>query len=146
MGGGDEIDIVAPNLLEFEHHLRQFLILTFLSFPLMGNRPVLTEDASKVAVREEDCPRPMLAYQRYFFAKVGMSAEGNHLHGSPAEPFFPFFPIDSTTAGAEVAILEEGIGLIYPSSQLSLFLQFLIGWDPLFFFFGEGERGRMGEE
>jgi hypothetical protein len=63
MGRGNEVDIMAADLLELKHHLRQFLILTFLSSSFMGNGPVLTEDTSKVTVREEDSPRPMLTHQ-----------------------------------------------------------------------------------
>jgi hypothetical protein len=54
---------MAANLLEFEHHLRQFLILTFLSSSFMGDRPVLAEDTSKVAVGEEDGSGSMLTHQ-----------------------------------------------------------------------------------
>jgi hypothetical protein len=63
MGRGDEVDIMAANLLEFEHHLRQFFIFIFLSSSFMGNRPILTEDTSKVTVGEEDSPGPVLTHQ-----------------------------------------------------------------------------------
>ncbi len=63
MGGRDQIDIVAPNLLQVEHHLRQVFILDFPSSSFMGDGPVLAEDAAQVAVGEEDGTRAMLSDQ-----------------------------------------------------------------------------------
>jgi hypothetical protein len=77
---------------------------------------------------------------------MGMDAEGDNLHGSPAEPSLPLFSIDPTSPGTELAILKEGISLLYLLSQLALFLQFFISGDPIFFFFGCSRRGGRGEE
>jgi hypothetical protein len=75
-----------------------------------------------------------------------MGAEGDHLHRSPAEPSLTLLPVHSATPGTEVTILEEGVGLLNPLDQAPLFLQFLISWDPLFFFLGYGWRGGRGQD
>jgi hypothetical protein len=62
MGRRNEVDVVAPDLLEFEHHLRQFLILAFFALAFMRDRPILAEDTAKVAVGEEDGPGTMLTH------------------------------------------------------------------------------------
>jgi hypothetical protein len=75
-----------------------------------------------------------------------MGAEGDHLRRSSAEPSFPFFPIDPTTPGTEVTILEEGVSVLNPLFKFTLSLQLFIGGHPWFFFFGDCERGGRGEE
>jgi hypothetical protein len=135
MSRGNEVDIMAANLLEFKHHLRQFLIFIFLSSPLMGNRPILAEDTSKVAVGEEDGSGSMLTHQRYFLSKMGMGAESDNLHGGPAEPFLTLLPVHSATPGTEVTTLEEGVGLVNPLFKFTLSLQLFISGNPWFFFF-----------
>jgi len=62
MGRSDEVDIVAPNLLEFEHHLRQFFVFAFVASTFERDRPILAEETSEVAIREEDGARAILAY------------------------------------------------------------------------------------
>jgi hypothetical protein len=69
---------------------------------------------------------------------MGMGAEGDNLHGGPAKPLLTLLPIHAAMPGTEVTILKEGVGLLNPLGQLPLFLQFLISWDPLFFFLGYG--------
>jgi hypothetical protein len=63
MGRRDEVDIVAPYLLEFEHHLCQLFVLAFFPLAFMRDRPILAEDTSKVTVGEKDGPGAMLPYQ-----------------------------------------------------------------------------------
>ena len=62
MGGCDKVDIMAANLLQFEHHLCQFFIFTFVSPSLMRDGPVLAKDAAKIAIGEKDRSRSILAY------------------------------------------------------------------------------------
>jgi hypothetical protein len=130
MSRGYKVDIMAANLLEFEHHLRQFLVFTFLSSPFMGDWPVLTEDTSKVTVGEEDGTGPMLTHQWYFFTKMRMGAENDNLEWSPAEPSVTSFPIDPTTPGTEVTILKERVSLLNPLFKFTLSLQLFIGGHP----------------
>jgi hypothetical protein len=77
MGGRYEVDVMATYLLKMEHHIPQVFILDFLSSTLMGDGPVLAENASKAAVGEEDGARPVLAHYRHLFTKMGVIAE-NH--------------------------------------------------------------------
>jgi hypothetical protein len=107
----------------------------------MGDGPVLAEDTTEVAVREEDGAGAILAHQGYLFAKMGGSAEDDELHRSPAEPFSTLFPVYSATPRTELAILKHGIGLLDPLGQFALFLQLFISWNPRFFFFRCGRRG-----
>jgi len=72
---------------------------------------------------------------------MGGGAEDDELHGSPAKPSLTLISVHPAAPGAELTILKKGIGLLNPPGQLPFFLQFLIGWDPLFFFFGDGMRG-----
>jgi hypothetical protein len=132
---------MAADLLEFDHHVCQFLILAFLSSSFMGDGPVLAEDTTEVAVREEDGAGAILAHQGYLFAKMGGSAEDDELHRSPAETFFTLFPVYSATPRTELAILKRGIGLLDPLGQFALFLQLFISGDPRFFLFWYGMEG-----
>jgi hypothetical protein len=108
---------MTANLLELDHHFSQVFILNFLSSPLMGNGPVLTEDTSEITVGEEDRARPIIAHYRSLFAKMGVSAENDGLKWSPAEAFFSLFPIHPTPPGTELAVLEDGISLLDPLSK-----------------------------
>jgi hypothetical protein len=54
---------MAAHLLQMEHGFCQVFIPYFPSSALMGNGPVLTEDAAKIAVREKNGARAMLTDQ-----------------------------------------------------------------------------------
>ena len=54
MGWGNQVDVMAAHLLEAEHHVCQVFILKFLSSSLVGDWPVLAEDAAEVAVGKKD--------------------------------------------------------------------------------------------
>jgi hypothetical protein len=88
----------------------------------VGDGPVLAEDTTKIAVGEEDRARPIISNQRHLFTKMGMKAENHRSEWSSAEPFFPFFPIHPTPPGTELTMLEDGVSLLDPLSQLTLFL------------------------
>jgi hypothetical protein len=62
MGRCDEVNVMASNLLEFDHHLRQFFVFAFFASSFKRDRPILAEDTSKVAVGEEDSPGAMLTH------------------------------------------------------------------------------------
>ena len=112
----------------------------------MGDGPVLAEDTPEITVGEENGARPMLAHQRYLFAKMGMGAENHGFDWCPAKPLFALLPIHSTLAGAELAILEDRVGLLDSLSQLTLSLQFLIGRMPLLSLFLCGIEGDRRDE
>ena len=121
---------MAADLLEVDHCVCQVFILHFLSFSLMGDGPVLAEDTAEITVREKNGARPVFANQGYLFAKMGVSTENHGFDRSPAEPPFAPLPIYPTLTGTELALLENGVGLLDPLSKLTLSLQFLIGWMP----------------
>jgi hypothetical protein len=88
MGGRDEIDIMAAHLLKVKHHVCQVFILNFLPSPFVSDRPVLTEDTSKIAVGEEDGARSIPAHQGHLFAKMGMITKNDWFDWSSTETLF----------------------------------------------------------
>jgi hypothetical protein len=122
---------MAADLLEMNHHISQVLILNLLASSFVGDGPVLTKDTMEVAVGEEDGAGPISTHQRHLFTKMGVITKNNRFDWSPTESFFSLLPIHSTLSGAELTILEEGVGLLDPLSQFTLHLQFLISWNPL---------------
>jgi len=61
MGGGYQIDVVAADFLQGHHHLCQTFVFNRPSFPLDGNRPVLTEDTAKITIGEKNRTGSVLA-------------------------------------------------------------------------------------
>jgi hypothetical protein len=146
MSRGDQIDIMAAYFLELDHHVRQVFIFNFLSSSLMGDGPVLAEDAPQVAVGEEDGARSIFTRYGHLFAKMGVITEDNRLHRSPTEPSFPLLPIYPTTPGTELAMFEDAIGLLDPLGQFALSLQFLVSWNPSFILLFSSMKGDGIEE
>jgi hypothetical protein len=142
-----EIDVMAADLLEVNHHVCQVFILNLLASSFMGDGPVLAKDTTEVAVREEDGAGPLSTHQRHFFAKMGVITKNNRFDWSPTESLLSLSPIHPTLSGAELTILEEGIGLLNPVSQFTFHLQFLIGWNPLnLLLLSSMKRNRRKEE
>jgi hypothetical protein len=135
---------MAAYLLQVKHHFCQIFIPYFPSSALVGNGPILTEDATQIAVREKDGARAMLSHQGYLLPEVGLGAIDHHLRRGLAESFFALQPIHATLPGTELARLENGVGLFNPPRQLTLFLQNVIGGSPwgLVFFTGVKRDGR----
>jgi hypothetical protein len=113
---------MAAILLEAYHHIRHVFILNFFSPSLVGNGPVLAEDTAKIAIGEKNRTRPVISNQGYLFTKMGMVAEDHRFERSPAEPFFTYFPIHPTPPGTELTMLENGVSMFDPLSQLTSFL------------------------
>jgi len=145
MGGCDQVDVMAADLLDVEHPVRQDFILNFLSPSLMGDGPVLTEDTAEIAVGEKDGARSMFTHQRYLFAKMGLSAENHGSDRGPAEPLFALLPIHPALPWAELALLEDGVGFLDPLGKFPLLLQFRIRWTPHLSLFC-GIKGKRGDE
>jgi hypothetical protein len=114
VGGSDEIDVMAADLLEADHHIRHIFILNLFSPSLMRDWPVLAEDTAEIAVGKEDRPRPIISHQRHLFTKMGMEAENHRSEWSPAEAFFTFFPIHPTPPGTELTMLKDCVSLLDP--------------------------------
>ena len=77
MGGGDEVDVVTPHFLKFEHGLCHFRRGDSLPPPQMADVIILAEDTPKIAVGEEDRSRTVISNQRGLLTKVGKGA-GDH--------------------------------------------------------------------
>ena len=88
----------------------------------------------------------MSAYQGYLFAIMGMGAENHRSGWSLTDPCFALYPIHSALSRAEVAFLENAVGLLDSLSQLALFFKFFIGWMPLITFSFRGVKGGWGKE
>jgi hypothetical protein len=130
MGGGNQINIVAPDPLQIEHHARQVLIFDLLALSLMGDGPVLAKDTTQIAVGEKDSARALFAHQGYLFTKMGLCAEDHHLGRRPAETPLPLEAIHPALPGTKLTLLKDGVSPLNPLSQFSLTVQFLIGWTP----------------
>ncbi len=135
MLGRDPVDVVAAGHLELEHHPGQPARLHGASADLGGDVEVLTEDAAKVAAREEDGPRAAPAAQTVLLAEVlevgGHDGVSPHTAGPP--------PIDSSVdlalAGADDAALPEQLErLAGPLRELPGSVEAHVGRD----------RGRLG--
>jgi hypothetical protein len=86
----------------------------------------LTEDASEVAVGEEDGPGPFPPCQGYLFTKMGVGGINLDSARSTAKPLFADQPIHTTLSGAEPAFPENRISLINSTGKLAILLQFLV--------------------
>jgi len=112
----------------------------------MRNWPVLAEDTSKITIGEEDRTRPISAHQGYLFSIMGVGTKNYGSGRGTAESSFTFFPVCPTMPWAELAVLEDSIGLFDPLSQFPLFLQVFIGRLPGFSSFLSGVKGDRIEE
>jgi hypothetical protein len=74
-----------------DHHVRKVFIFKFLTFSLMGDGPILAEDTAEITIGKENGTRSIFAYQRYLFAKMGLSAENHWSVWGSAEPSFAFW-------------------------------------------------------
>jgi hypothetical protein len=77
---------------------------------------------------------------------MGMGTENHRSGWSSTEPRFALYPIHPALSRAEVAILENAVGLLDSLSQFALFFQFFIGWKPLLTFFLRGMKGGWGKK
>jgi hypothetical protein len=130
MGWGNEVDVMTTHPLKMKHSICQVFILDFLSSSLMSNGPVLAEDTAKITIGEEDGSRTFSAHERYLLSKMRLIAKNYRFNWSSTKSPFPLLPIHAAFSWTELTIFEDGIGLFDPLSQLPLFLQFFVGWDP----------------
>jgi len=110
--GGDEIDVVAADPLQFQHDVRQVLVQNLGTPALVGYRPILAEDAAQVAVGKEDGSRPIPPYQRNLLAVMGLGRVDHDLDGCAADTGFTLQPVDPALPRAQAAFGELSIGLI----------------------------------
>jgi len=132
MGGGNQVDVVTTDLLEVEHYLCQGFVADFFPPALMGDGPVLAEDAAEVAVGEKYGAGAVYSRDRFFFAKVGVMAENNGTERRPAETLLALAAIHPAAPRTELAILEDPAGLLNLPGEFPLFLKFGIGGLPRF--------------
>ena len=77
MGRGDEVDVVAPHFLEFEHGPCHFRGGDPFTPSQMADVVILAENTPKIAVGEKDRSRTVISDQRGLLTKVGKGA-GDH--------------------------------------------------------------------
>jgi len=144
MGRRYDVDVVAADPLQVQHHAREFLVAHFTPPPLVGDGPVLAENAPEVAVGNEDGPGPVLAGDGLFFAEVGMGAVDHRPGGRPAEPFLPLQPVHPAPPRAQLAPLEDGVSLLHPIAEFPLSFQSCVPGLPLGPIDDLGARGNRG--
>lgn len=88
----------------------------------------------------------MMPHKGYLFPEVGVGTEDDRFHRSPAEPQVPLFSVYTAFPGAEVAILENSMGLLNATGKLAGLFQFLIGRLPFLILFCGGPMGGWGKE
>jgi len=137
---------MTTNFLEVDHHVRKVFIFAFLTFSLMGDWPVLAEDAAEITIGKKDGARSVFAHQRYLFAKMGLSAENHGSVWASTEPYLPPLTIYPAAPRTELAILEESIGLLDPPSQFTLMFQSFISWVPSLYLLLSGIKGDRIQE
>jgi hypothetical protein len=116
--------------LETEHHSREPFDADPSAAPVMGDEPILTENAAQAAMGKEDGPRPVPPDQGRFFPEVGVRGGNDKVCGGAAESGFSFEAVDPAAAGAEGAVFQNGVGLFYPFAEKTRVFQFPVRGDP----------------
>jgi len=127
MGGGDEINVMASQVLQGKHDLRYLLLIHLISLSQMADVVVLAEDTSQIAIGEEYGARSEFPHQRAFLSK--MRAKAGNLRFSPgsADPLLLFKPINSTAVRTEVALPEFLPQSLHPLRKFPFFMKPYIG-------------------
>ena len=68
--GGDEIDVVATDLLEIEHDAGEFWGVHFGAFAELAGLEILAENAAEIAPAKENRARAVPTAQTIFFAEM----------------------------------------------------------------------------
>jgi hypothetical protein len=104
MGRRDDVDVVAPHLLEPQHHRRQRLEARDGTRAPLTDLPVTAKDASQVAVAEEDGARASSPDQRPLLAEVRVIVRGDQPRRAPAEPLLTVEPGRAALPRAQLAL------------------------------------------
>src|SRR5208283_1897219 len=120
MARGDQIDVMAAEGLQSQHHLSEFLIARLLALALPGNLPVLAVDAAQVASRKENRARTTPAAQTILFAVVWTGRiDDRSFTGAADRAVNRPYSIDAAIAGAEIAIFHMVTGSASAVGQLA---------------------------
>lgn len=128
MGGGDEIDIMAADFLEVNHHIGKIFQGNFMAFAQMTYLIILTEETTQVAVSHEYRARTTSAHQGLFFSKVGMVARDDGQFSYPADPLFASQSVNQAFPGAKAAFFEELMSFFDSFREFSALVKFDVAW------------------
>ena len=128
MAGGDEVDVVAAQLLQAEHLVGQLLGGDGPPMPLPTDVEVLAEHATEVALAEENRAGASPAPQAVFLAMMG---KGTADHGQPpgaavGPRTVVVAPVGMAPARADGAVGQGLDCLLSPVGKLTAFQQFQI--------------------
>jgi hypothetical protein len=94
MRRGDEIDVDASGILQFEHGLGQLLNRHRPAAALMTDVVVLAEDAAEIAARKENRPGASPTDQDALLAEMGTDGAYQRRLAYPAKARFPLAAMD----------------------------------------------------
>jgi len=103
---GNEIDVVAAQILEVEHHPGQLGGLGFAAFAEVADLEILAEEAKEIAVGEEDRPRSPCSHQRVLFYEMGAMAGNHGFQACPAKSLFACLTVYLALPRAEPAAFQ----------------------------------------
>jgi hypothetical protein len=135
MGWRDKVDVVASKLLQMEHHPRQLIRGSFLTFAQMADLVILAEKAEEIAMTEENGPRSPCSDQRVFFAKMGAAAGNHGPQACSAKPFLVSLPVYLALPWAELAGFQAALSFRRAILQDSFCMQVQVGGAKTCFFF-----------
>jgi len=107
MGGSDEIDIGAGDILQLEHRLGQLFDCYLAAVAMMADVEVLAEDTAEIAAGKENSARAATAYEDAFFAEVGANGANEGHIADAAKTSLAFTAKDFAHARAERAGIEK---------------------------------------
>jgi hypothetical protein len=111
----DKINIVAPLILQSEHHGGQLIFGHFLTVTLMADFKILAKQAQQVAMGEKNGTGSMSADQRFLLTEMRIAAGHPGLFAGMAGAGFIDQPVDTAFSWTKLAGFEQGIGFFYLS-------------------------------
>lgn len=103
----DGVDVVTSFFLETEHHAGKTFGRHALSPCTVTDRIVLAEDATQIAGRKKDRPRPITTRQGRLLAEMGQGAIHDQTAGEPAETCFSRRPVHPAPPGTQDASVQH---------------------------------------
>jgi len=108
VSGGDEVDVMAAQVLERDHHAGEVPAGDFLTAAHLRNVTVLAEDAFQIAVGEKDSAGPVSTDQGRLLSEVGTEGGDNGLQTASALTVFCLSAVHTAIAGAKTAFPGKG--------------------------------------
>jgi len=109
MSRRNEVDVVAPHLLQPDHDICKLLIGDHLSFPLLAYPVVLAETALHGTPGEKNSARTVAPYKRWLLPKMRAETCNNCMVASLAESPFSLRPVHPAFPGTEPAVSENTV-------------------------------------